>query len=274
MNRIELRDGALTALVYPDYGGMLGRLNFHGIEVLHLDEARLPEGTVLAGGNPVLFPFPSRTAQDRYALGGRDYRMPFHGLVRDSAFGVEEVTPNHVTLVRTSCREWIRDCYPFDFTLRLTYALEDGALRLTASLSNHEDQPMPHAFGWHPYFVTADKTRARLIPNMARCERWDEAGKAAIPKTDVDLNRPADYVFSERNGDAAEILSPANGYGARIRSDGVFHALIVCTKFPGTTCVEPWMGLPDAANTRENLQFVAPKGEARYDCEIRPYLLA
>jgi aldose 1-epimerase len=197
--------------------------------------------------------------------------MPFHGLVRDSAFGVDEVTSDRVTLLRTSCREWRRDCYPFDFALRLTYALEGGALHLTVTLSNHEDQPMPHAFGWHPYFVTTDKARARLKPNMARCERWDEEGKVATPTADIDLNHPADYVFSSRDGNEAEIISPTDGYAARIRSNDAFRALVVCSKFPGTTCVEPWMGLPNAANTRENLQFVAPKGEARYDCEIRPY---
>jgi galactose mutarotase-like enzyme len=273
MNRIKLRDGELTACVYPDYGGMLGRLTLGDIEILHLNEARLPEGAVLSGGNPVLFPFPSRTAEDQYELYGKVYRMPFHGLVRDSAFGVEETSASRVTLVRTGCREWISDCYPFDFALRLTYALEDGALRLSARIENRSDQPMPHAFGWHPYFSTADKARARLNPNMAYCERWDEAGKTPISPSDVDLNCPADYVFSRRAGDVAEIVSPGDGYGARIRSDGAFHALIACTKFPGTTCVEPWMGLPNAANTREDLQWVAPQSEARYDVVIEPYFL-
>ena len=272
MNKIILKDGALTAAVYPDYGGMLGRLSLSGAEIFHLNEARLPEGAVLAGGNPVLFPFPSKTADDRYELGGKAYRMPFHGLVRDSAFGVEEVTPCAATLVRTSCREWVSDCYPFNFELRLVYALEGGALRLTARVKNGSASPMPHAFGWHPYFVTTDKTRARLSPNMERCERWDDVGKAAVP-TEVDLSNPVNYVFSGRTGDTVELISPADGYGVRTRSSEAFRALIACTLFPGTTCVEPWMGLPNAINTRENLQWVAPGEEARYDCIIEPYLL-
>ena len=49
--------------------------------------------------------------------------------------------------------------------------------------------------------------------------------------------------------------------------------MVACTLFPGTTCVEPWIGLPNAANTRENLEWVPPGGEARYDCFIEPYLL-
>ncbi len=272
MNRIELRDGALTAFVYPDYGGMLGRLILDGREILHLNEARLPEGAVLAGGNPVLFPFPSRTANDQYELDGKTYRMPFHGLVRDSAFGVEEVTGSSATLVRTGCREWMSDCYPFDFELRLTYALEAGALRMTARIANHSGRPMPHAFGWHPYFTTTDKARAYLSANMSSCERWDETGKTPVPP-DVDLNNPVDYVFNERTGDVAELVSPADGYGACIHSSEAFRALVACTLFPGTTCVEPWMGLPNAINTRENLQWVAPESEARYDCFIEPYLL-
>jgi hypothetical protein len=35
-----------------------------------------------------------------------------------------------------------------------------------------------------------------------------------------------------RTGDLAEIASPADGYGARIRSCGAFRALIVCTNSP------------------------------------------
>jgi galactose mutarotase-like enzyme len=272
MNKIILKDGGLTAAVYPDYGGMLGKLSLGGVEILHLNEARLPEGAVLAGGNPVLFPFPSKTADDRYELDGKPYRMPFHGLVRDSAFGVEEVASSEATLLRTGCREWASDLYPFDFELRLTYALEGGALRLTVRVKNNSDRPMPHAFGWHPYFVTTDKARARLTANMGYCERWDDAGKAAVP-TNVDLAPPVNYVFSGRTGDTAELISPADGYGARIRSSEAFRALIACTLFPSTTCVEPWMGLPNAINSRENLQWVAPGEEARYDCALEPYLL-
>jgi len=273
MNRIELNGGALSATVYPDYGGMVGRLALHGIPILHLDEARLPQGAVLAGGNPVLFPFPSRTAGDRYELDGKTYRMPFHGLVRDSAFGVEEVTRERATLLRTGCREWIRDCYPFEFELRLTYALEEGRLRLTARVKNGSGRAMPHAFGWHPYFVTTDKARAHLIVNMSHCERWDAAGKAAIPPAEIDLSNPVDYVLSGRTGGVSELISPADGYGARVRSPDAFRAMVACTLFPGTTCVEPWIGLPDAGNTRENLEWVPPGEEARYDCFIEPYLL-
>ncbi len=273
MNRIELRNGALTAFIYPDYGGMAGRLILNGVEVLHLNEARLPEGAVLSGGNPVLFPFPSRTRDDRYELDGKTYRMPFHGLVRDSAFGVEEVSPDSVTLLRTGCREWMSDCYPFDFELRLTYALTGGALRLTARVRNNDVRLMPHAFGWHPYFTTSKKSLARLSVNMTSCERWGEAGKIALPPEAIDLTDSADFVCWGRTGDMAEILSPGDGYGARIRSSEAFRALVVCAKFPGTTCVEPWMGLPDAINTRENLQCVDPGREAAYDCHIEPYLL-
>jgi len=273
VNTIEIRDGALRAVIYPDYGGMLGRLTLGGVEVLHLNEARLSQGAVLAGGNPVLFPFPSRTQGDRYELDGRSYRMPFHGLVRDSAFGVEAVHASGATLVRTGCPEWRRDLYPFDFTLRLDYQLEGGALRMTALVENGEDRPMPHAFGWHPYFTTTDKARARVSPNMACCERWDDSGKVSIPPDGVEIARPADYVMCGRTGDTAEIVSPADGYGARIRSCDAFRALVVCTLFPGTTCVEPWIALPNAANTRKDLAWVPPYSKARYDCFIEPYLL-
>ena len=55
-----------------------------------LDEDMLHKSNVLAGGCPVLFPFPSRTKNDTYTLNGKAYTMPFHGLVKCSSFGVVE----------------------------------------------------------------------------------------------------------------------------------------------------------------------------------------
>ena len=75
-------DGGLLAEVLPDYGGMLTRLNYHGKDVIFFDEDMLHKSNVLAGGCPVLFPFPSRTKNDTYTLNGKAYTMPFHGLVK------------------------------------------------------------------------------------------------------------------------------------------------------------------------------------------------
>lgn len=269
MNRLIVESGTgLTGIVYPDYGGMLGKLRYRGRDILHLDEARLPEGAVLSGGNPVLFPCASKTEGDRYTLNGRTYRMPFHGLVRDSAFGVESVEKDCVTLVRTGCSEWARDLYPFDFELRLVYRVLGNRLTLGALVKNNTDSPMPHAFGWHPYFCASDKARFFVRPNMGRCALYQEGGPREIDMDAVDLTSRADYVYWARQGAALDIENAADRYAVRMVSDRAFGALVLCTKFDGTICVEPWMGLPNAMNTGVGLQYVQPGTQARYDVHL------
>ncbi len=274
MNRLEIKTPeGLSALVYPDYGGMMGKLSLKGKDIFHLDDARLAQGAVLAGGNPVLFPAAGRTRSDRYQLYGNAYRMPFHGLVRDTAFGVASHTSSSVTLVKTTCQEWQDQCYPFDFTLRLTYALKGTAVKLGVSIKNDSDIPMPHAFGWHPYFVASDKTRFEIKPNMERCAWYEADGPTEIPISDCDLTRKGDYVYWGRTGAALRISNPADGYALDIVSDARFSALVVCTKFDGTVCVEPWMALPGALNTQENIQWVKPGEEAHYSVLMEARLL-
>ena len=100
MKKITIEDkrNGILGEALPDYGGMLTRLRYHGKEIIFFDEAVLHQSNILAGGCPVLFPFPSRTAGDSYRLGEKTYSMPFHGLVKSAQFGVQETAENSVTL--------------------------------------------------------------------------------------------------------------------------------------------------------------------------------
>ena len=69
MRKIKIGNLEQTGgLVYPEYGGMLGRLTLKGRDIFALDEEKLMLSPLLGGGNPVLFPFPGKTAADKYFL--------------------------------------------------------------------------------------------------------------------------------------------------------------------------------------------------------------
>jgi hypothetical protein len=88
---------------------MAGRLILDGVEVLHLDEARLPKAVLPRHSGAVSL---SRAHPgDRYELDAEPTACPFTAW-RDSAWAWRKPASDSVTLVRTGCREWLRDCIP------------------------------------------------------------------------------------------------------------------------------------------------------------------
>ena len=84
--------------------------------------------------------------------------MPKHGLARDLGFTVLEQEETRAVLELVSSPATL-SAYPWDFTLRVEYALEDATatLRFTVTNTTTDDHgagtTMPYALGWHPAFA-------------------------------------------------------------------------------------------------------------------------
>jgi galactose mutarotase-like enzyme len=84
--------------------------------------------------------------------------MPKHGLARDLGFTVLEQEETRAVLELVSSPATLA-AYPWDFTLRVEYALEDATatLRFTVTNTTTGDHgagtTMPYALGWHPAFA-------------------------------------------------------------------------------------------------------------------------
>lgn len=270
--RIADKQSGLSAAVLPDYGGMMTELEYRGRHILYFDEGKVHTANVLAGGCPVLFPFASRTAGDSYALNGVRYSMPFHGLVKNACFGIQDVSENSVSLFVTNNEASRKENYPFDFRLVVTYRVEGDSAEFIADVRNESDSPMPHYFGWHHYFTASDKKSFRLKANMRKYIDYTD-GKTYDNTNAQDLMVRTDYVFFEKTGGETEIVSPGDGYRALIQTDGAFEALVVNTCFDKTVTVEPWLGLPDSINLDQYVQWVDPGKCERYGLRIKLSLL-
>lgn len=262
--RIGEKNDGIAAHISPEYGGMpvfIGAGNGGGI--LLLDESRLAAAPMLAGGMPVLFPFASRTRNDSYRLDGRTYRMPFHGLVKNAAFAVRDVSENAATVWIGQNAAHLSDCYPFEFRLELSYRVEGMRFEAEAAVVNLSDRPMPHSLGWHPYFLATDKGRLSFAHHMRG--RYDYVacvdGDAPSP---MDLSREWDDVLVSPEKREFTLENPADGYSVRCRFDDGHGALVVCTTPEGGVCVEPWCGIPDSVNNGRLLRRVAPGETERY----------
>ena len=257
----------LSAEVCPVHGGMITQITLEGKPILHMDRGTLETAPMAAGGMPLLFPFPSKTKDDVYRMDGRTYYMPMHGLVKNAAFAVKEVTENTAKLWIGTNPAWAEQCYPFDFYLEVTYRLEGNTLYTTVSVTNRSASPMPHYLGWHPFFLSTDKKNIFLDQSMT--VHYDYGACVDHPMEGTpDLSTWLDDVFHSPEDHSFRLTDPADGYEVGCRFSDAFDAMVVCSWVRESMCVEPWCGLPDSINQNRFLQWIAPGETAEYHMDL------
>lgn len=100
---------------------------------------------------PILFPCIGRLPQDHYHFLGKEYTMGNHGFAAKSDFSVVSWEKTYLVLSLSSNAETIA-CYPFPFSLEVSYRLCDRTAEITYSVQNRGSRTMPFAIGAHPGF--------------------------------------------------------------------------------------------------------------------------
>lgn len=101
--------------------------------------------------SPVLFPFIGRLTGNSYQYKGKVYPMGIHGFAASGEFSPVEQKADSVTLELCSTLQ-TKVQYPFDFSLRITYALQKRTLKITYSVKNQDGKILPFGIGGHPGF--------------------------------------------------------------------------------------------------------------------------
>ncbi len=107
---------------------------------------------------PVLFPFIGRLTENSYLYRGRRYTMEIHGFASKMDFEPVEQGYDYLVLELKSTMVTIAR-YPFDFTLRVIYALNRNKIEVVYQVENRGDRYMPFGIGGHPGF------RVPLLPD-------------------------------------------------------------------------------------------------------------
>src|SRR3954468_12501830 len=148
-------DGELSARFEPG-AGMLGcALRHRGQELLG------------AGGIPILHPWANRLDGLRYEAGGRrvaldphsplaataDNGLPIHGTLMGSKSWEVEATDDGVTAqLDYGADDALLAAFPFPHLLRLAIGLRGRTLEVRTTVIATGPDPVPLAFGFHPYF--------------------------------------------------------------------------------------------------------------------------
>ena len=277
MNVLMIGKGPWQAGISPEYGGNVVSLRYEGRDVLVPRKApeQLKVNPYLQGA-PILLPA-NRTKEGRFTFHGREYQLPvnepytgahLHGLVHRQIFRVLRHSKTEITLEYVNRGE----VYPFDFTLEVTYRIQDDGFEQHYALTNNGDYPMPLTFALHTTFVEPESFRV----DLESCQKKDEYH---IPTGEyVRLNdQEIRYVTSSPSkGIVISGYYKASGNTAQIGeyeytvSENFDHWILFNGKGEsGLLCVEPQCGAVDGLNMKEGHKKIAPGDTILFRTEIK-----
>lgn len=215
------------------------------------------------GYAPLLFPIVGGLRGDAFRHEGREYALPRHGFARRSRFAVVRQSEDAVTFALEDS-EATRAIYPFAFRLEMAFHLQGGSLRMTATVHNRGEVPMPFSFGYHPAFAWplpggGDKTAHRIIfaqeePGPVR--RVSKASGQLLPKGEATPVRARELALHE--GLFADDAMVWIGLASRALRYASPDGPALDIAFPDTPdlglwqvpgahyiCIEPWAGHAD-----------------------------
>ena len=213
-----------------------------------------------------LVPYSNRIGDGRFEFGGASRTLrrnadfsehPIHGIgwlrswtVVASSAGLLEIAIEHDG-AGASDADW-----PWSFTARQVFALDDDGLRISIAVTNRDADPMPGGIGLHPFFPKSAATEirfdadavwmsdARMLPQscVAVPQAFDFAQRRPVGDLDVD------NCFAGWSG-SAEILWHDKQWGLRIGATDVFRHLVVYTSpSRDSIAVEPVSHVNNAVN--------------------------
>ena len=119
--------------------------------------------------SPILFPIVCSVNNETYRVDGKEYHLPRHGFARDMEFKLIGKSERKVTFALESNQD-TKKVYPYDFTLSVSYTLEDNKIGVIWHVLNTDKQEIHFQIGGHPAFNVPDM---KAGDNQFGCIRLD-----------------------------------------------------------------------------------------------------
>jgi aldose 1-epimerase len=290
---VTLRAGALTSRWVPAMGMVGVSLFDQGHELLGQKgglEAYVARGSTF--GIPLLHPWANRLGGFAYSAAGVDvvldaasprvrteeHGLPIHGLLAAHP-GWRVLEAGAETLSAELAFDEdpaLLAAFPFPHRLRLDVALAPSGLTVTTTLTPTGDQPVPVAFGFHPYFTLPGTPRehyALRLPAMTRLE-LDERGIPSGERTPVDAverplgDRAYDDLFTDLGAAPAFGLSGGR-HAITVRFlEGYTHLQLFAPPGLPLMAIEPMTAPTDALRSGDGLRAVTEPFRAAFAIEV------
>jgi aldose 1-epimerase len=291
----ELDAPPLQASVWADDGIAIASLRYDGVEVLGRPGPRDIFGRDdVALGMPLLAPWANRLAVDQYVIGTHtaDVRaagaaafrdsagFPIHGFVaRDPGWVVVSARRDLLVAERRWDAHGLRwPAFPVAHITRVTVGLSTSALTIATMLIALGDQPVPAAFGWHPYLAPPDAPRAGWILTVPSAQRWelDQRGipRRLLPARSAERRRLDGYDYDDGFlvDPAARTSVTTTEWMLTVRFEAGYRWLqLYAPHHRDVVCIEPMAAPTNALVSKTYLQYARPDApfEARFSLGVQ-----
>ena len=243
----------------------------HGAELVRLVGKKTKKEYLFDGDpkywkrhSPILFPFVGGVKNKEYRYNGKTYTMTQHGFARDSEFKCIHAGKETSTFLLTSTEE-MKEVYPFDFELFITYTLEKNVLHVKWEVKNPSDETIYFTIGAHPAFRFAkneegktdyilkfpgkDELKYCLINMKEMAPDPEELHEMKLneetyPLTEELFENDA-LIFDNTQIEEAWICHKDGTPYVGVKSEGFPSYGIWSVKDAPFVCLEPWMGRCD-----------------------------
>jgi aldose 1-epimerase len=290
---VPLSAGELHVALAPDCGGSIAAFSRLWSDQGHEHEThwlRPATAEGLAARNPLamgsfpLVPFCNRIRDGRARFAGREIRMapnhptehqphPLHGIGWLRPWAVEEVTARRAVL---SLRVEASAAWPWAFSARQVFELDERQLQVTVELRNDDTAPMPAGIGHHPYFPHPPGTRlaaataamweadAEVMPTALSVTPAVHRLREGVVLRDLDLdNNFTGWSHEARVDWPAQGTSAPNSLVLKAEPPLDFF-VVYCPPQYDFFCAEPvsqctdWVNLPQAGREQVGGAVLAP----------------
>ena len=144
---ITLKNDMLTAIIESKGAELQSLVHKNGIQYMWSGDA-----SFWGKHSPVLFPIVGSLKDDTYYYNNKAYKLPRHGFARDMVFTARQLHENEAVFTLKHSKKTL-EVYPFPFTLKLRYQLQDNRLLCTYEVTNTGESDMYFSIGGHPAFA-------------------------------------------------------------------------------------------------------------------------
>ena len=235
---------------------------------------------------PVLFPNVGRYYEDHCLINGNSYTSGQHGFARDMDFTLDSQTEDTLWFVLKSNEETMAK-YPYAFTLRIGYHIEENKLEVLWQVENPSEEELPFSIGGHPAFnrpknckirfdVAGPLTSTTIVDGLVGNGTVDyELKNSYLTVTDHLFDDDALVIENQNVHEVSLCDMEGNPYLTVTMDAPLFGVWSPAGADVPFICVEPWYGRCDSADFTGDLKdrewgnLIAPGGiwKAHYTVE-------
>ena len=213
---------------------------------------------------PILFPIVGKVVDSKYKVDDNVYELPQHGLARVSEFEMINQKEDEITFELKYSDESLK-VYPYKFSLKSNYKLENNTVKVTYIVENLDDKKMYFSIGAHPAFMCpidendslndcyiefnkVENSKNVLITEQGYLshnsnECLKETNKLNLNK---ELFKDDALVFNDLKSNKMTIKSINNNKSLEVDFTGFPYMGIWAPKDGAPfVCIEPWFGHAD-----------------------------